>query len=361
VAWVRKLPSGLWAATVRTPVGRITESFTLRSHARTWADDQETQVRRGDWIDPRRAEVTVGEWWERVRDARHLEKASRARDESHWRCHVAPKWSRVPVGVILKPDIDAWVVAMHKAKTGAATIEGAVGVLRALLQQAVDAGIIRANPVVGVKKPRRKTHVDRVLSAADERLLLARLDELFPGRPDARLFVEGLLETGARWEELAAVRREAVDLRRRRVQLGPVVERDGSIRPYPKTESGERAVPVSDVYLSLLRTRIVAVPAGGLLFTAPRGGVLLYPTWRARVWVPALFGPGRTRYLADPQPTPHDLRHTFGTRLGDGGVPQHEIAALLGHGDLKSTARYVHAGEDRHDRARQALSRARSS
>jgi hypothetical protein len=41
----------------------------------------------------------------------------------------------------------------------------------------------------------------------------------------------------------------------------------------------------------------------------------------------------RAPYLADPQPTPHDCRHTYATRLADEGVPKHEIGALLGHGE----------------------------
>ncbi|NIL59716.1 phage integrase family protein [Salinispora arenicola] len=63
--------------------------------------------------------------------------------------------------------------------------------------------------------------------------------------------------------------------------------------------------------------------------------------------------------LDDPQPTPHDLRHSFGTRLADEGVPLHDIMALMGHEDVRSAQRYLHSREERFDRARQALRRAR--
>lgn len=397
MAWIRQLPPNkdgqrLWAATVYSPTGRVTESDRLKGAITKWAADREAEIRAGDWLDPRAGRITVGEWWERCKDSRHLELASRKRDASHWRCHVEPKWRRVPIGAILKPDVSAWVVEMDTShrddcrdrsckgcRVGAATIEGAVGVLIGLLDQAVDAKLIRTNPARGVPRPRRAAHVDRVLSAAEELQLLERLDEHLPGRPDARLFVELLLDTGMRWEEAAAIPRELVELRRGRISIANVMERDGSIRPYAKSEAGDRTVAVSDLLAPRLRAHVMTISPGGLVFTAPAGGPLWYSTWLRRVWHPALWTerpvepeprrPGqrgplpkavkRERYLPDPQPTPHDMRHTFGTRLADEGVPVHDIAKLMGHKDLRSAQRYLHSGEDRFSRARDALDRAR--
>jgi len=41
----------------------------------------------------------------------------------------------------------------------------------------------------------------------------------------------------------------------------------------------------------------------------------------------------------------HDLRHTFGTRLAEGGYSESTIAELMGHSDPKTTRRYTHATE----------------
>jgi len=370
MAWIRRLPSGLWAATVRLPTGkRVTETSELKGAVERWAADLEADVRRGDWIDPRAGRVTVGEWWERTKGSRRLELASRKRDESHWRNHVAPYWASVPVGSILQPDVTAWVVKLEEAKIGAATIQGSVGVLRALLDLAVSARLIRVNPARGVRMPRRAAHVDRVLAPFEDELLLSSLDRQFPGRPDARLFCELLLYCGLRWEEAAAVDREHVDMRRQLIHVGPVLERDGTIRPYPKSPAGVRDVPVEEEMWPRLRAHALTVKPGGLLFTAARGGVLHYSSWHRRVWQRALCevterGPRgviveQRQILDDPQPTPHDLRHTFGTRLGDAGLGVHEIMALMGHETLESAQRYLHAGEDRFDRARAAMRRAR--
>ena len=41
-------------------------------------------------------------------------------------------------------------------------------------------------------------------------------------------------------------------------------------------------------------------------------------------------------------PTPHCLRHSFATHLMEQGIERHNIQALLGHRDPKSTEVYLH-------------------
>lgn len=397
MAWIRQLPSGLWAATVYTPAGRITESHRLKGRVEKWAQRQEDSITRGEWIDPRGAKITVGELWEKARASRHLERASRLRDESHYRCHVKPKWAKVPVGAILKPDVSKWVVEMdesHKddcrnpkrcpgCRVGAATIEGAVGVLRAILDHAIDSKILRENAARGVKKPPRDAHVDRVLEPDEEAALLDALDRMFPGRDDARPFVELLAEAGMRWEEAAAIPPELIDTRKQRINIAWVMERDGTARPYAKSDAGNRPVTYGDHLAPTMRQLKLGArevpgvfPEDGptrLVFVGDRGAALRYSNWHKRVWVPALTGlPERPKVqgrayrpaipgaeLDDPQPTPHDLRHTFGTGLADENVPIHDIMALMGHGDIRSAQRYLHSREERFDRARAARKRAR--
>ena len=43
---------------------------------------------------------------------------------------------------------------------------------------------------------------------------------------------------------------------------------------------------------------------------------------------------------------PHVLRHSAATLLAEVGVPVHEIQALLGHADLRTTQRYIHHAKD---------------
>lgn len=380
MAWITQLPSGLWMATVYTPLGRRTKTHELKGTVARWAAKQESDIQRGEFIDPRLADTRLAVVWEKYEPSRRLEKASRARDRSHWKVWVGPRWGSVPVGAILKPDVQTWVNQLEEDGVGGWTIIAALNVLKAALELAVDAAIVRSNPARRVRPPMPPETVDRVFTADEERLLLERLDELFPGRRDARLFVETLFETGARWEEIAPVKREAVDLRRGLIALGPVMERDGAIRDYPKgarsrASAGFRDAPLGADLQTRLKPVVLATAAGGLVFTAPAGGSLLYPTWLRRVWkvamrVPVLdeFGkpvkgddgkPLWTPLMAEPLPTPHDTRHTYGTRLAEAGLQQHDRMELMGHKDHRSAARYTHSSDERHDRARAALKAAR--
>ncbi len=45
--------------------------------------------------------------------------------------------------------------------------------------------------------------------------------------------------------------------------------------------------------------------------------------------------------------TPHTMRHTFCTRLVQGGKPINEVQALMGHYDIKTTMRYAHLAPKR--------------
>lgn len=368
MAWVRRLPSGLWAATVYLPTGkRVTESHQSAGVIRAWARDLESDISAGDWIDPRAGKTTVGELWDRYAGNRSVASASQRRDESHYRVWVEPHWGSVPVGGILKPDVVAWIAGMEKRKTdgrddpvGGWTVMGALGVLRMLLETAVDARLIRFNPAKGVKVRRPAAHLDRTLADDEEHVLLANLDAKFPGRADARLMCEALLYCGLRWEEAAALDRDHLDMRKRRIKVGPVMEKGGVIRPFPKSPAGVREVGVDDDLWPRLRDHALRVAPGGLLFTAPNGGPLHYDNWSKRTWKPGLLDAEGWAILDDPQPTPHDLRHTYGTRLGEANVPPHEIMALMGHADLKSVQRYLHAREERFERARQAMLRSRT-
>ena len=55
---------------------------------------------------------------------------------------------------------------------------------------------------------------------------------------------------------------------------------------------------------------------------------------------------------------PHDLRHTFVTRMLDLGVPIEQVNYLAGHKSMSMTKRYDHANEERYGAAIEALDEA---
>jgi integrase len=73
---------------------------------------------------------------------------------------------------------------------------------------------------------------------------------------------------------------------------------------------------------------------------------LVFCTWRGRALDPSALVARykRARDAAGLRPLRfHDLRHTYGSLLAAAGVPVTEIQAAMGHADLQTTARYLHA------------------
>lgn len=402
MAWIRESENGNWKATIRTdqppPNNRLTRTFGPGARgekdARNWAALEEAKISTGSWMDPRLGDITVGELWDEFAADRRLETASRKRDEYTWGKWVEPAWGKHPIGPIRKPHVEAWVVRMergdyHDTPAKGWTIDAAVKVLGALLEIAVGMGYIGFNASRRVKKPAPEPHTDRILEEWEDSILLDNLRDRFPDRPQEALFVETLLYTGLRYEELAPLDRAHLVVRDRRIQVASVMEKDGTIRPYPKSPWSVRPVPVDDsLWPRLLEQAMTAAPDRPF-FTAPDGGPQLYDNWLKRVWNQGLIrrvpmseaeieqwkqerraagyrSAWRVDYfhevpiLGDPQPTPHDCRHTFGTRLADAGMPEKDIAALMGHSPKSTiTKRYLHAREGRHDKARAAMASVR--
>ena len=67
MARVRKLPSNKWQGLYRDSMGRVRTagSFLRKGDAKDAAEEQESALRRGVWVDPSRSRVRFDEWaWE---------------------------------------------------------------------------------------------------------------------------------------------------------------------------------------------------------------------------------------------------------------------------------------------------------
>lgn len=367
---IRRLKSGKWQATVRHPSGqRWSKSDPLKRVVKDWADRVEADIRRGEFIDPHSGKMTLEQWRLKWLETRRVETATREKTESWWRNHIEPKFGTWPIASINSWDVEAWVTDLETRGVGAETTRSSLRLLSQILRAAVKHKLLSANPADGVTATAPEPHVDRILTRDEA----ARLLEQFAG--EDRTFVEMLLYCGLRFQEAAGLRRFRVDLLRRRIQIAKVQPRKGGEKR-PKTAAGVRLVPLTDELVVEL-SKVIPSPDDGLVFSSPTGARIRYDNWVRRVWYPALHGaeaqeakpavrgraatpaipakPGAK--LQDPQPTPHDLRHTYGSWLGEAGVPAAQIAALMGHKSLRSVERYIHATDARFDQARAALER----
>lgn len=371
MASFRKLPSGKWQATVKHQGKRYTRTDPLKKVVQEWAAEQEGHLRRGDFVDPAAGRVTLGEWRQTWLTTRTVAKATASKNETHWRVHIAPRFAERRLGSIQQLEVQQWVADLVRAGTGEEATATALRLLRQLLEEAVRAKRIRSNPADGVTAPKPRRHVDRFLDIEEaDRLVDAITVPVRPAagvprsqdwarQPDPmnRLFVRLMLDAGLRWQEVAGLHHFRVDVRRRRLRVQEVVERDRTIKLKPKSEAGGRWVPLTDDLVGLYLEHVRTHGREGLVFPASHDvpvdarRPLIYRNWLRRVWKPAVMAAG----LAEPLPTPHDCRHSYGSWLAENGVPPHEIMVLMGHSSLRAVERYIHASEARMERARDAL------
>lgn len=372
MASYRKLPSGKWQATVKHPSGRrYTKTDPLKRVVVAWAEEKHAEIRRGDFVDPSAGKLTLEQWWKKWEATRRVESATSSKRESVWRNHVQPAFGSWPLDTIQSWDVEAWVADLAKKKSvrgdkplGKEIQASAVRLLKQLLADAVRHRLLRINPADVVETPDVPKHVDRFLSIEEADRLLEAITrpgeragvargEARPRVPDPvnRLFVQLMLEAGLRWQEVAGLHVFRVDLLRKQVTVQEVAERGRRVKAEPKSAAGQRVVPLTDDLVVALSRHLSGKPRDGLVFPDHDGRPLDYSNWLKRVWAPAVAA----AKLSDPQPTPHDCRHSYGSWLAENGVPPHEIRDLMGHSSLRATERYVHASEKRMQRAREAL------
>ena len=132
--------------------------------------------------------------------------------ESAWRIHVKPQWGSVRLADVDLAGVETWIAAMHR-KSGATTVIRAYGVLAGILDDAVKARRLRANPARGVDNLPRKTAKRRVYLTPDD------VGRLAGESGDHRVLVLTLAYTGVRWGEAVALRVRDVEFLRRRLNV----------------------------------------------------------------------------------------------------------------------------------------------
>lgn len=293
--------------------------------ARDMARQTFSEVARG--LDPAgaRAEARTAptmadleaEYWRQ--HAPYKKASSLVHDRRNW-ARIQAALGRRRVDAITRADCQA----LHASL---ATRRATANHVRALLSKAMALAVAWGwrpdNPVRGTPRFRiapRETILSPAQLAAMDAALAA-----FPA-PFAAL-VRLLALTGCRLNEIAAARRDWVDLQRRVLVL-------------PDSKTGPRVVP-----LPAAAVRIIdAMPAHQWLIPGKSAGRHLGHPWGAwkKLKAAACLPPGLRI---------HDLRHTAGSLGHAAGLSQRQIADQLGHRDLATTARYLHGVGSRADAA----------
>lgn len=364
MAYLRRLPSGRWQATVRYGKRRIygpNPPALLKKEAADWAREQETAIARGHWRDPRAGRVMFDEWFERWWDSRVVEPEG-ARDHRYTvDLHILPYWSGKPLPSIGRLEVQTWIARMQKAGKGAPLIAKAYGIFRTCMLAAVDEELIPQTPCRSIELPVVPKRKPRFFEVDEVRLLV---DEL-PAHHAA--IAELMAWCGPRWEEAAAVEVEHINALRREVDFAQVITSMRRVKFYSKNTEEHRVVPAPAHVLERLtpfwRAAVDAEPyvqhyldedgkqlraptTHRLLFRAADGRPLSPQSWQM-AWKRA-----HQRLAARPVAERHarplryfpanTLRHTAASWWVQHGVDLYEVGRLLGHSKADTTQIYAH-------------------
>ena len=352
---ISKLPSGKYRARYIGPDSRRYSgptTFVAKIDAEGWLVAEERLISRGAWQPPQPEAPPVkppplAEYAATVIGRRRLRPATVALYEKLLRLAINPTFGERQLAEIAVKDVTDWYWTMKATPTQQAN---AYGLLKSIMKDAVDDGLIATNPC-RVKAGSQKTRAREI-----EVLSVQQLTDYLAAVPETRrvpLLLAGWC--GLRSGEARALRVRDLDL-----DAGVVHVRQAVVRPTgqpligpPKTAAGIRDVTIPPHLLPALRDWLDGQPRrarDALLFPAGDGVSPLndsvlreaHDKGKAAIGMPGL--------------TIHGLRHTSAILAAQLGATLAELQARIGHSTPNMAMRYQHVAADRDARLARRMS-----
>jgi integrase len=265
------------------------------------------------------AELTIGQIWPGYRSTKNrIGAGSQQAYDAAWTHHLRGRWEDVRAADVTAAAIREWIpslLTVHGKPLSAAYEGYLMGVMKAVLEHAVELKAITANPMARVKRRKKRTVPRRYLT-------VAQADALLEAVKPHDLVVLFMLRTGARRGEVATVRVSDLDVRRRRVRIESAIDGDGTDG---ETKSGEhRDVPVSPDLLARLKDAAKGKARHEYLMPDPDGNAWTRHKWRP-VWNKVRAATGI------PDFDTHELRHTAISWAIHAGANVKTIQRMAGH------------------------------
>lgn len=369
-----------WQVKYRTPEGAArSQSFRLKRDAEQFARNVETAKHGGTFIDPKLAQITVGEWSDKwLRSKGNLKASTRERYRDAIATHIEPRWGAVRLAAVRHEDVQEWINQIDRAP---ATVRKVHRVLSQVLDFAVKSRRLTINPAKGVTLPSLVERPRRYLTHAQVEALATEVG------PRWRLLVLFLAYTGLRWGEVAALRVSRLDLLRRRVIVAESVTPVQGVMVWGPPKGGKiREVGLPKFLVKELEKHIASLSPTSLVFTGPKGGVLRTTTFRDAALKQAAEALGLCEPKLDDQGKPvvklikddagrtvkvpvmvghfhaHEFRHTAASLAIASGADVKVVQQMLGHKSATMTLDlYGHLFPDRLDVVADALETARDA
>lgn len=238
--------------------------------------------------------------------------------------HIEPVWGKKYLDQITRSDLIA-LMAEHRKTHAPGSCNRLLILLRYMFNVALKSGEmgITKNPTAGYPLMKEDNKHERFLTKEDAQVLFESLKR--SNNKMLQYIIPLLLLTGARKREVLDARWEDFDFER------------NSWRIHTTKLGCARHIPLSDGAITLLQSvlRFANCP-----WAFPNPQTKLPFTSIFFAWDSARKAAG----LGDVRI--HDLRHSFASFLVNAGRTLYEVQLLLGHTQIKTTARYSHLSKD---------------
>lgn len=369
--WTRKgATKEAWVVDYVDQAGkRHIKTFARKKEADTYHATANVEVRQGlHTADSNSITVShAGEHWLKTCEDNGLERSTIADYRRHLDLHITPRIGTVKLSRLTSPMVSEFRSKLRDGDEpcSRAMIKKILTSLNSILATAQESGFVAQNVVrnvTGRKKKRSKAEQKRKLRIGVDIPLPAEIKAMVEAASGRwRTFLMFAVSTGLRSSELRGLQWEDVDLRKGEVHVHRRADRYGTIDA-PKSEAGERSMPLLPGVVKALREWRLECPKGplGLVFPNNAGG--LYSHWRilekglhapelaAGVCVFAKDADGKIvvdkkgEPVREPKYTGlHALRHFFASwcinRKADGGLelPPKVVQERLGHSTIAMT------------------------
>jgi integrase len=263
-----------------------------------------------------------------------------------------------PMDTITHWELEKWRKNRHETGVAPSTTNRQIAALKACLSKAVEWGVIETHPIQGLRLARTdKTTVIRTISEEEEKRLREALRARDKEMRKQRLSANGWRDTrryellpgyGRYVDHLEPVVLLALNTGMRRGEIlhlrwGDIDSDALVVRGDSAKSSQTRTIPLNAEAQEILREWTTD---SEWVFPGPNGSAL---TTIKKSW-------GSIKEAARlPTLRFHDLRHTFATRVLQRGGDIKTVSALLGHADIATTAKYLHATDRSKRRAVELL------
>lgn len=281
---------------------RSTRQMSSRREALAAARRMEEAGKRGEWVDPAAARITVAAWFEAWQAGR-ADRAPRTleAERERFRSLVGPRFGDTPLRQVTHEDVTRWSATMTSPSTGEpaspARRRDAMRLLVALLDAAVDARRLPANPARSAsgkvtalpRAPKTKPH--RYLSHEQLRRVA---DAAGPAGSPARTLILLTALTGLRWGEVSALAVSDVDPLRARLHVTKAYTRlDGGTLLLGDTKThARREVPLPAVVADDVIALTASRAPDDLLFHGATGAALRRESFDRSAFRPAVRAAG---------------------------------------------------------------------